>query len=61
MCLSDDVRLIESEILALPIVGMFEHSSAKPAVVHSAILEKSYVRVHGSMIGSHRWQKTVEK
>ena len=28
--------------------------------MNSAILENSSVIVHGSMIGSHRWQKTVE-
>ena len=27
--------------------------------MNSAILENSSVIVHGSMIGSHRWQKTV--
>ena len=31
MCLLDDVGLIESEVLAKPIVSTFEHSSTWPA------------------------------
>ena len=43
MRLLDDVRLIESEILALPIVSTFEHSIDRAhgqQVLNSAILEK---------------------
>ena len=44
MCLLDDVRLIESEILAPPIVRMFERSIADRAhgqqIKNSAIIEK---------------------
>ena len=29
-------------------------------VMNSAILEDSFVIVHGSMTGSHRWQKTAK-
>ena len=69
--LLDDLRLIGSEILAPPIAVTFEHSSTiKPKglgdkaisqqATNSAILENSTAIVHGSMIGSYRWQKTVE-
>ena len=43
MCLLDDVRLIESEILAPPIVSAFEHLIDQvhgQQVMNSAILEK---------------------
>ena len=44
MCLSDDVHLIESEILALPIVSMFGECSIDQAhgqqVMNSSILKK---------------------
>jgi hypothetical protein len=35
--------------------------SQRQQVMNSAILEKSSAIDHGSMIGSHRWKKIVEK
>ena len=62
MRLLDDVRLIESEVLAPPTASTFERSIIKVAsLMNTAILGLSSVIVHGSMIGSHRWKKTVEK
>ena len=58
MRLLDDVRLIESEILAPPTASTFERSITK--VMNTAILGISSVIVHGNMIGSHHWKKTVE-
>ena len=58
MRLLEDVCLIGSEILA-PV-----HLSARilsQQVMNSSILKNSSVIVYGSVIGSHRWQKTVEK
>ena len=59
MRLLDNVRLIESDVLAPPTASTFERSIIKLA--SSAILGLSSVIVHGSMIGSHRWKKTEEK
>ena len=63
MRLLDDVRLIESEVLAPPIVSTFGQHLIDRAhdlqVMNSAILEKFYMYFisHGTMIGGHRWQK----
>ena len=61
MRLLDDVRLIEGEILAPPIVSTFGERSIDRAhgqqVMNSAILEKLQFISHGTMIGGHRWQK----
>ena len=56
MRLLDDVRLIESEVLAPPTASTFERSITKLASYE--MLGISYVIVHRSMIGSHRWKKT---
>ena len=61
MRLIDDVCLIESEVLALTTARTFEHSVTKLASYDTAILGTNSTIVHGSMIGSHRWKKTVEK
>ena len=63
MCLLDDVRLIESEVLAPPTASTFERSITKLAsyIMNTAILGLSSAIVRGSMIGSHCWKKTVEK
>ena len=62
MRLLDDVHLIESEVLAPPTASMFECSIITLAsYINTVILGISSVIVHGSMIGSHRWKKTVEK
>ena len=61
MRLIDDVCLIESEVLALTTASTFEHSVTKLASYDTVILGINSVIVHGSMIGSHRWKKTVEK
>ena len=53
MRLLDDVRLIESEVLAPPTASTFKRSITKLASYGI-----SSVIVHSSMIGSHRWKKT---
>ena len=55
----DDVHIIGSEILALPTISMFKHSSTSQQDMNSAILDNSSVIVRGSMIGSHCWQKML--
>ena len=60
MCLLDDVRLIESEVLAPPTASTFVRSVTKLASYEHSDSWKSSVIVHGSMIGSHHWKKTVE-
>ena len=57
MCLLDDVRLIESKVLAPPTASMFERSITKLASYNTAVLGISSKIVHGSMIGSHRWKE----
>ena len=60
MCLLDDVRLIDSEILPPPIVNTFERSIDRAhgqQVMNSVILEKISFISHGTMIVGHRWQK----
>ena len=48
ICLLDDVRLIGSEILALPTISTFERSrTSGQQVMNSVILENSSVIVHG--------------
>ena len=56
--LLDDVRLIGNEIVALPTISTFEHSSTRPASykLNSVIL----VIAAGNMIRSCHWQKTVK-
>ena len=61
MRLFDDVRLIGSEILALPTASMFKCATLRQQVMNSVIPDNSSVIVHGSMIRSHHWQKTGEK
>ena len=61
MRLLDDVHLIESEVLAPPIASTFERSITKLASYEHSDLGLSSMIVHGSMIGSHCWKKTVEQ
>ena len=61
MRLLDNVRLIESEILAPPTASTFERSITKLQVMNTAILGISSVLIHDGMIGSHHSKKTVEK
>ena len=61
MLLLDDMRLIESEVLAPPTARTLACSITKLAIMNTAILGINSVIVHGSMIGSHRWKNTVEK
>ena len=60
MHLLDAVRLLESESLAPPTASTFEHSVIKLASYEYSDSGISAVIVHWSMIGSHRWKKTVE-
>ena len=55
MRLLDNVCLIESEVLALACLN------AQSQVMNTVILGISSEIVHGSMIRSHRWKKTMEK
>ena len=59
MRLLDDVRLIESEVLALPTASTFERSITKLASdEYSDSYRVSSGIVHRSMIGTHCWKKT---
>ena len=60
MHLFDNVHLIGREVLALPTASTFERSIIKLASFNRAILGTSSVIVHGRMIGSHGWKKTME-
>ena len=64
MCLLDNMCVIESEVLAPPSycqhVRVLSHKVSL-ASYEQVILGLSSVIVHGSMIRSHRWKKTVEK
>ena len=60
MCLLDAVCVLESEILAPPTASTFERSVMKLASYEYSDSRISCVIVHGSMIGSHCWKKTVE-
>ena len=58
MRLLDDVRLTESEVLAPPTASTFERLITKQASYEHS---DSWTKLYNSMIGSHRWKKTVEK
>ena len=61
MRLLDDVRLIESEILAPPTAGTFEHLSTKPASYELYDSWEHFCYSSWKYDGSYRWQKAVEK
>ena len=64
MRLLDDMRFIESEILAPPIVSTIERLIDRAhgqQVINWAILENLELISHGTMIGGHRWQKIHAK
>ena len=61
MCLLDDMRLIECEVLAPPTASTFERSITKLA---SYELSNSWNKFCNSSMEydrNHRWKKTVEK
>ena len=61
MHLLDYVRLIESDVLAPPTASTFERSMIKLVASYEHSDSWNKLIVHKSMIGSHRWKKTVEK